>query len=215
MPKIRITPDIDDVLYCSSAGFWSIGKREWGITDPYNDDWLQWLSPDPAVCRERRDSIWAEGLTLGFSVMPHAREVLGRLVADGLFGCEVEVIAATSRPAIGKGVTEEAIARDFDGIVSGIAYAGFFDDPYDPNAICLDKGVFFKALGSHVAIDDLPRHVNGAAEQGIPEAIHFTAVHPTAPGLHEAAKQAGCWQEIAQLLRRSEAIPLALGQGTS
>ncbi len=211
MSKIRITPDIDDVLYLSSKGFWSVGNREWGVTDPYNDDWIKWLSPDPVVCRARRNTIWTEGHTLGFSIMPHAHEVLGRLVTHGLYGHEVEIVAATSRPDIARDATEEAIGRDFGGIITDIAYAGFFDGPYDPAAMNLDKGSFFKALGSHGAIDDIPRHVEGAELNGIPEVIHFTAVHPPVKGLHKRIRQANCWLAVERILTSSQAIPQLLG----
>ncbi len=198
--------DLDDTAINSADGFMRIFANEgWmpeGSYPEYSEHWGNIMGEPPEVVKKRSDYIWQKQLALDFEPLPGAVEALRRLKHEGLYGREITLWGATSRPITSREVTHSTIDRHFAGIITDCVFAGFYDGPPLEEHYLATKEALYREYKPDAVFDDQVKHANGAVFAGVDVPIHF-GLHM--PIVHEecvsGVLHASDWAEAEQRVR--------------
>ena len=165
--KPIIAIDVDDVLAQFVPAFCVFAKEKWNenvTISNFTEDWRKIFKvKDDEIIKNRAIEMFSNyDFYDQIKIVPKANETLAYLSQ------KFSLVPVTSRVATTRDVTNNWLMRNFGDIFREIVFSGAYesDDNYEQR-VNLSKGRICREIGAEFLIDDQPKHVNGAAENGV------------------------------------------------
>jgi len=175
MSKKIIAVDIDDTLADLATQVVKYVNKTWGhnIKNEEYDEY--WSDMYPEFDFEEKLLI-AYAIFEAPEVYPKLKKLLNAHEVLLELKKKYKIVALTSRVKEIHAVTKTWLEENLPGAIEEIHYSGAYDDDKSEATQHLTKGEIAKKLGVDYLIDDQPKHINLAAEQGI-KALMFGDYH--------------------------------------
>jgi uncharacterized HAD superfamily protein len=199
MPKDKpvIAVDIDDVLAASATGFIDWTNKKFGThltIEDYDEHWATVWKVERAEADRLSDEYHGSGYANDFAIFGEAKEVLEELKQ------RFTLILVTSRKRVLQKLTEEWINKHFPNIFRDCVFCGFYDVP-EVYGIHLTKTDFLKNIQADYFIDDQLKHVESAAEAGIPALLFGDYLWNRKDNLHKNIVRVKNWREVFEYFK--------------
>ncbi len=190
MKRQTIAVDIDDVLADHVAAFAAFSNANYGTNiskHNYDDAWSKLWEVDRREIERRALEFHTAESIMQYELIEAAKESLEHLAHH------YDLAVVSARPMHVKDASERWLAINFGNMFREVHFL-----PYWEENNTLTKADLCKRAGADYLIDDIVKHCNIAAENGLQGLLFGDYSWNQADNIHSSVKRLANWKEVVE-----------------